>query len=65
MVKGRTRTVTEIEDAPPAALIVVYVDVLIAVLCPNRSVSKKGRYNSGKWYTIMNGVCNSLSKKPV
>lgn len=39
MVKGRTRTVTEIEDAPPAALIVVSIEaqcfvVILGVIEP-------------------------------
>jgi hypothetical protein len=34
MVKGRTRTVTEIEDAPPAALIVVVYDSALVCSLP-------------------------------
>jgi hypothetical protein len=31
MVKGRTRTVTEMDDAPSAAMVVLWVNVLLCV----------------------------------
>jgi hypothetical protein len=50
MVKGRTRTVTEIEDAPPAALMLPYVNALLG--CP-----LQGLYGKKKSGTVVkNGI---------